>query len=163
MSESWRPVTDIAALRNAIGWPHPVASSDSNSSHLGRLATQAEETLLDGLPLCAIAEAHKNKGDNLMAKGDIEDSGANASAVYVEYLKYLQLYPHDNEEYKRIFLAVHGLERALKEIIDGSTLEREPMPGLLQLDSDSDSDFFEIGLEALISRAPHCCCCTVVH
>jgi hypothetical protein len=60
-------------------------------SRIQKLARQAEETIWDGLPLCAIAEAHRKKAEGLMARGSPE---SGISEVYVEYLKYLRLYPH---------------------------------------------------------------------
>jgi hypothetical protein len=72
------------------------------SSHLHqRLTEKVKETIWDSLPLCAIAEAHKKKGHNIVAQGDPDDeSTTNAFEAYVEYSKYLLLYPHkDHEEY----------------------------------------------------------------
>ncbi|KAJ6504468.1 hypothetical protein DFH09DRAFT_1201213 [Mycena vulgaris] len=116
MAETWHPVTDIAALRDAIAWPHPTDDSSTtiDPSYLRQLAEHAKATVWDSLPLCAIAEAHKKKGDIIMARGDPNANAANASAVYVEYRKYLQLYPHKkDEEYKKISRAVYLLEQAL--------------------------------------------------
>jgi hypothetical protein len=75
-----------------------------------RLTEQVKETIWDSLPLCAIAEAHKKEGDEIVAQGDLDDdSTTNASAAYVEYSKYLLLYPHkEHEEYVSTYSSTEG-------------------------------------------------------
>ncbi|KAJ7467765.1 hypothetical protein B0H11DRAFT_2046282 [Mycena galericulata] len=120
MEETWSRVTDVAALRNAIPWPpestHPL-ENDRDSRLLQELAREAKEGIWDALPICAIAEAHKRKAERLMARGNPDDNASsNNSEVYVEFLKYLVLYPHKNDaEYNKTFRMVY----LLGQVIDG--------------------------------------------
>ncbi|KAJ7498239.1 hypothetical protein B0H11DRAFT_2383316 [Mycena galericulata] len=77
---------------------HPV-DNNRDSQLLQELAREAKEGLWDTLPICAIAEAHKRKAEQLMACGnpDYNGSSDNSEEVYVEFLKYLWLYPRKND------------------------------------------------------------------
>ncbi|KAJ7114014.1 hypothetical protein C8R44DRAFT_740876 [Mycena epipterygia] len=93
MAETWYPVDNIA-----ISWPNPTTISNNSSPLIRQLAQEAEQTLWTRLPLCAIAEAHKKEGDRLMTRGTPDaNSASNAKEVYIEYLKYLRLYPYTND------------------------------------------------------------------
>ncbi|KAJ7467803.1 hypothetical protein B0H11DRAFT_1921287 [Mycena galericulata] len=90
-------------------WPpesiHPM-DNNRDSWRLQELAREAKEGLWDTLPICAIAEAHKRKAEQLMARGnpDYNGSSDNSEEVYVEFLKYLWLYPRKNDpEYNGAF------------------------------------------------------------
>ncbi|KAJ7780054.1 hypothetical protein DFH07DRAFT_793571 [Mycena maculata] len=123
--EDWRPVTEIATLRNKIlGFPSTAHNSSADLSPLQLLAQDAEEKLWDDLPLCAIAEAHKRKAENLMARGNPDENGpGNISEVYVEYLKYLNLYPYKNDkEYIKTFATVHMLEQVINGTASANSL-----------------------------------------
>ncbi|KAF7345549.1 hypothetical protein MVEN_01573600 [Mycena venus] len=108
--ESWYPVLDAAAaLRKAISWQRPANPIDEqDSSPINILVQQAQQTILNELPLCAIAEAYIKKAELLTAQG------AQITAVYVEYCKYLNLYPHkESEEYKKICAKAYVLEQEI--------------------------------------------------
>ncbi|KAJ7147718.1 hypothetical protein C8R43DRAFT_953074 [Mycena crocata] len=118
--EIWHSVADAKALREALSWT-PLDDPEADSSELGRLAQQAEDTIWDAFPLCAIADAHKKKAEELARGSSHADAASNAAAVYIEYLKYLRLYPHKNEEdYKKTFALVHLLEEVMNGTASGS-------------------------------------------
>ncbi|KAJ7498236.1 hypothetical protein B0H11DRAFT_1909750 [Mycena galericulata] len=82
-----------------------VGELNVDSWRLQELAREAKEGIWDTLPICAIAEAHKRKAEHLMARGNPDYNGSsNNSEVYVEFLRYLWLYPHKNDpEYNGAF------------------------------------------------------------
>ncbi|KAJ6560139.1 hypothetical protein B0H19DRAFT_1289818 [Mycena capillaripes] len=104
--EYWLPVADVTALRNAV--IHAVENGeleqpvDSGLSPMDPLLQNAEQTKWNRLPLCAIAEAHKKEAERLIKRGS-PDASVNAdynNAIFVEYFKYLQLYPYkDSPDY----------------------------------------------------------------
>ncbi|KAJ7148487.1 hypothetical protein C8R43DRAFT_1009148 [Mycena crocata] len=74
---------------------------DIDSSQLALLVQEA---------LCSIAEEHKKKAEGL---GDGNPSGdpRNMLAIYIEYRKYLHIYPcKDEADYKNIWVKVNQLE-----------------------------------------------------
>ncbi|KAJ7327998.1 hypothetical protein DFH08DRAFT_816160 [Mycena albidolilacea] len=126
MAETWRNIADIPALANAIdlfrheklaGRRPPGANDTDNLDSSHQLAREAERTLWEELPLCAIAEAHKNKAEYLKDQpigADETEQRTRTEEAYVEYLKYLQLYPDkNNKDYKATFELVRYLEKEM--------------------------------------------------
>lgn len=125
--EKWYSVPNAAAFKDALAVgavviprllpelitfkplsdPIPADQSQSTPSpSIVSLVKQAEATLWSELPLCAIARAHKKRAEELM---NMESPGEE---VYVEYYKYLRLYPFRDdpeyvsvEGYGRVFIA----------------------------------------------------------
>ncbi|KAJ6471886.1 hypothetical protein C8R45DRAFT_1104112 [Mycena sanguinolenta] len=137
MEEHWVPVIHIAALRSAISAEKPMNLHENTGNFihekvfmplfesftvsLEQLGRKAEQTLWEKLPLRAIAEAHEREAERIMALGHPDDSASNNAAVYVEYCKYLKLYPdRDSPEYDKIAKRVCLLE----QLFDGKTAEQ---------------------------------------
>jgi hypothetical protein len=71
------------------------------SQEIQKLAKNAMDTLWDAVPRRAVAKGHKDAGDELLRRGNVDsESTDHLSAVYREYAKYLLLHPeHDDAEY----------------------------------------------------------------
>ncbi|KAJ6560143.1 hypothetical protein B0H19DRAFT_1375980 [Mycena capillaripes] len=114
--EYWLTIADVAALRNALAravesgeLQQPV---DSELLQMDPLLQEAEQTKWDRLPLCAIAEAHKKEAERLIKRGSPEASADNNNAIFIEYFKYLQLYPYKNRpDYGLVIVAIKIAER----------------------------------------------------
>ncbi|KAJ7732835.1 hypothetical protein B0H16DRAFT_1732563 [Mycena metata] len=137
-SEIWLPV-DATVSERAINrdqyerltsrsWP--LTQEDAHLSN--KLAQDVTSTLWNELPLLAIAEAHKNRAENLVARGTTGDEPGHLREVYIDYAKYLLLYPGRNsEEYLKILERARLLKRVILEIDPSSPTNYtipEPQP-----------------------------------
>ncbi|KAF7345552.1 hypothetical protein MVEN_01573900 [Mycena venus] len=121
--EIWNPVFDATALRNIIPWQRPfIPINKQDSSPISILVQQAKQTILNELPLCAIAEAYAKKAEFLAYQGD------PIASVYLEYCKYLILEPHkESEEYLKICRKVQVLEEEIMASFPASDLQDYPL------------------------------------
>ncbi|KAJ7483470.1 hypothetical protein FB451DRAFT_1234692 [Mycena latifolia] len=156
MTDTWHPVRNIAALRDAIAWPNPTENAATTGSpQLDQLIAEAKATLWDSLPLYAIAEAHKKRGDKIMAQGDPEGNGETIPAVYVAYLKYLLLCPEEfrhGNEYVRVCKDVRLLEDILNPEHE---LPRRPDPRAASTQNSANWKGVPLGLVA-VAAVPFC-------
>ncbi|KAJ7825708.1 hypothetical protein B0H13DRAFT_2442216 [Mycena leptocephala] len=74
-------------------------SADGNAKPLIReLAERARNTLWDDLPVDTIANAHREKADDMVSRGNVTGNAVQLSEIYIEYAKYLLLHPVTNND-----------------------------------------------------------------
>ncbi|KAJ7230319.1 hypothetical protein GGX14DRAFT_384272 [Mycena pura] len=80
-----------------------------DSTPAKQICQEAARSVLDSIPLCAIASAHKREADALYSQGS-----PDAHTIYMSYCKYLLLYPFtQEEEYRSVLKKTYILERAI--------------------------------------------------
>ncbi|KAJ6603039.1 hypothetical protein B0H10DRAFT_2440631 [Mycena sp. CBHHK59/15] len=98
----------------------PVTKNSEPSVRLNDLIKKACNNIWDKSPIRAIAKAHKETADRLADHGnENDDDPDNISKVYIEYARYLLLYPQkDDAEYTAIVDKMIALEAVINR---GST------------------------------------------
>ncbi|KAJ7262087.1 hypothetical protein C8J57DRAFT_1336146, partial [Mycena rebaudengoi] len=104
----------ISSLRKTLSTSNPDPSDNNPAIH--KLAKDVKDTLWDRVPLRAVAKAHKDAGDELFDRGNVDpDSTEHLSAVYREYAKYLLLHPErDDAKYIETFKKIRDFQDALE-------------------------------------------------
>ncbi|KAF7292504.1 hypothetical protein MKEN_01474800 [Mycena kentingensis (nom. inval.)] len=98
------------ALESPVRLQSPLKSEFASSTpKIAALQTRAEMELWDGLPLYAIAEAHRKRADDLLMQH------ANFEEVYVGYSKFLLLYEREDAQRAHVLLVVGYLAEALAQ------------------------------------------------